>query len=357
MRGFTLASVIVLVIVVAVVAIASILLARTVQTAQAINAKAQRIAKNGRGINKSTDSVIQLTKTNDLARSILTSATPLQGQLAGIVGTANRINGLAGSINSTALRINSTASSINSSATNINAAATSINGSASSILTSAGSINNNAGSINNSAGSINNSARNVNTSVRSIRTNAKSILNTARVADVDVQLINRNIDVALGIVGSVKTDTGNILNQAVGAHDTAACIDRELFGASGQDGDCQGRVNGTAARSLRSSASVRSAPGPAATGLTPEQQKLLDQLKGQKGAAPTGTPAPSIGVPAAPTPQTPTPGASSPSAPTDPLSQVLGGLGAAGGQAQQGSREAPQASGVDTLLKQLVPGQ
>lgn len=356
MRGFTLASVIVLVIVVAVVAIASILLARTVQTAQAINAKAQRIAKNGRGINKSTDSVIQLAKTNDLARSILTSATPLQGQLAGIVGTANRINGLAGSINNTALRINSTASSINSSATNINAAATSINGSASSILTSAGSINNNAGSINNSAGSINNSARNVNTSVRSIRTNAKSILKTARVADVDVQLINRNIDVALGIVGSVKTDTGNILNQAVGAHDTAACIDFELFGASGSDGDCQGRVNGTAARS-RSSASVRSAPGPAATGLTPEQQKLLDQLKGQKGAAPTGTPAPSIGVPAAPTPQTPTPGASSPSAPTDPLSQVLGGLGAAGGQAQQGSREAPQASGVDTLLKQLVPGQ
>jgi len=352
MRGFTLASVIVLVIVVAVVAIASILLARTVQTAQAINAKAQRIAKNGRGINKSTDSVIQLNKTNDLARSILTSATPLQGQLAGIVGTANRINGLAGSINSTALRINSTASSINSSATNINAAATSINGSASSILTSAGSINNNAGSINNSAGSINNSARNVNTSVRSIRTNAKSILKTARVADVDVQLINRNIDVALGIVGSVKTDTGNILNQAVGAHDTAACIDFELFGASGLDGDCQGRVNGTAARS---SASVRSAPGPAATGLTPEQQKQLDQLKGQKGAAPTGTPAPSIGVPAAPTPQTP--GASSPSAPTDPLSPVLEGLGAAGNQTQQGSRQAAPASGVDTLLKQLVPGQ
>ncbi len=338
MRGFSLASVIVLVIVVAVVAIAAILLARTVQTAQAINAKAQRIAKNGRGINKSTDSVIQLNKTNDLARSILTSATPLQGQLAGIVGTANRINGLAGSINSTALQINATASSINSSATNINAAATSINGSAGSILNSAGSINNSASSINNSAGSINNSAGNVNTSVRSIRTNAASILRTARAADTDVDLINRNLDTSIGLAKAVKGDTGNILNQALDANDTAACIDFEVFGASGTNGDCTGRSSSTASLATRSvTPQVKGAqPSPAEA-----TQKLKDALTGKSTSptspAPTSPPpspdsnAPSPAPAASPSPDVP--GAGAPAIDQtlgqaqQTLQQVLGGHG------------------------------
>src|SRR5215207_9500377 len=86
MRGFTTASFIVLVLVVVVVGVASVLLAKTVQNAQSINDKAQNIATVGTGINEATDSVVQLTRTNKLAESILRSANPLERQLNGIVG-------------------------------------------------------------------------------------------------------------------------------------------------------------------------------------------------------------------------------------------------------------------------------
>lgn len=262
MRGFTVVSTIVLVVVVVVVAIAAALLARTVRAAQKINTKAQNIAENGTGINTSTDSVIQLRRTNNLARSILRSADPLEGQLSGIVGAAQTINGLAGSINSTAQTvnttagaINTTAGAINTSAERINAAAGEINTSANSINSSAGAINSSAGSISTTARAINTSAGSIDTSVRSIRTSARridgladSILDTARIIDSDVRLINTNLDVTLSLVTAVKGDTADILVQAASAHDTAACIDRKLFGTNGDDGDCRGQPN-VAARS------------------------------------------------------------------------------------------------------------
>jgi uncharacterized phage infection (PIP) family protein YhgE len=254
MRGFTFTSVIVLVIVVAVVGVAAVLLARTVQEAQSINAKAQNIATTGRGINEATDSVVQLNRTNELAESILDSARPLDTQLGRIVSTATGINNRAASINSKAGSINSTAGSINDSAGTINTSAGEINGAAGEINSSAGSINSTAGAINSSAGSIDSSAGAINSSAGSIDTSAGeindsavgidsvagSILDTARKVDTDVRLINQNLDVTLDIVTQVKGDTGNILGQAGDANQTAACIDRKLQGQSGNDGDCEG---------------------------------------------------------------------------------------------------------------------
>ena len=255
MRGFTFTSVIVLVIVVAVVGIAAVLLARTVQEAQSINAKAQNIATTGRGINAATDSVVQLNRTVDLAKSILNSARPLDTQLGRIVATATginaraaSINSKAGSINATAGSINDTAGSINTSAEEINAAAESINSSAGAVNTTAGAINTSAGSINTSAGAINTSAGSINTSAgdinataRGIDREARTILSTARDIDEDVALINQNLDVTLALATAVQDDTGNILGQARAANETAACIDRKLNGQSGNDGDCEGQ--------------------------------------------------------------------------------------------------------------------
>jgi hypothetical protein len=230
----------VLVIVVAVVGIAAVLLAKTVQNAQSINKKAQNIAEVGTGINEDTDSVVQLTRTNQLATSILGSADPLEGQLNGIVSTARSINGLAGSINGTAGTINSTAGEIGGTATDINASAGDINSAATSINNSAGSINSSATAINQRAQTINASAGSINTSANRIDNLASSILGTARAVDTDVSLINRNLEVSLGIVRDVKSDSGNILLQAQSALDTAACIDRKLNGQLGNNGDCQG---------------------------------------------------------------------------------------------------------------------
>ncbi|MDQ4049356.1 MAG: hypothetical protein M3131_08270, partial [Actinomycetota bacterium] len=239
---------IVLVLVVVVVGTAAVLLAKTVQNAQSINDKAQNIATVGTGINEATDSVVQLTRTNKLAESILRSATPLQRQLNGIVGEARSIDQLAGSINGTAADINNSATTIGGTARTINASAGDINSAAGSINQSAGSIGGSAGAINARARAINRNAGSINQSANIIDRDATSILGTAREVDRDVSLINRNLDVSLNLVTAVKSDTGNILGQAVGAHDTAACIDRKLNGQAGGDGDCQAQGTPASAR-------------------------------------------------------------------------------------------------------------
>ncbi len=248
MRGFTIASFIVLVLVVVVVGTAAVLLAKTVQNAQSINDKAQNIATVGTGINEATDSVVQLTRTNRLAESILRSANPLERQLNGIVGEARSIDGLASSINATAGDINNSATTIGGTATDINQSAGDINSAAGSINQSAGSIAGSAGAINTRARAINANAGSINQSAVSIDRDATSILGTGREIERDVSLINRNLDVSLNIVTAVKNDTANILRQAIGAHDTAACIDRKLLGPSANDGDCRAQMTPTSRR-------------------------------------------------------------------------------------------------------------
>ena len=95
-----------LVLVVVVVAIAVVLLYRTAWTADSINKKAGTIAKTAGGINTSTQAVLKLGRTNQLASSILDTAKPLQGQLDQVIGLAHSIDGLATSINDGVAQIN-----------------------------------------------------------------------------------------------------------------------------------------------------------------------------------------------------------------------------------------------------------
>jgi methyl-accepting chemotaxis protein len=163
-----------LIIVIAVVAVAVILLQRTAWHADAINDKADNIARVGGGINTSTKAVLELGKTNELAGSILETAKPLQGQLDTIVGLARDIDGLASSIN-----------------------------------TSAGQINNTANGINGTAG---------------------TILGTAQSIQRGVAQINRNLDTTLAVAAAIKTDTGNILGNANRARLVADCINSGILG-------------------------------------------------------------------------------------------------------------------------------
>lgn len=240
MRRFTASSIAVLVVMLAVVAIAAILLAETVTTAQRINDKAQNIAKNGRGINAATDSVIQLRRTNNLALSILRSAAPLQGKLGGIVHVAGGIDGEAGSIDQSATSIIGSATRINSVAHSINGDAGNINTSAGTISNSAHSINGSAGRINGSAGSVQGSALSINHSATAINGSAGSIVTEAHRIDTDVHLINTNLDVTIAIARTIKGDTGNILSQAVSALSNAACIDNHVLGPESGSGQCKG---------------------------------------------------------------------------------------------------------------------
>lgn len=182
-----------LVVVLVVVVAAVFLLQRTLSNAREINTKAASIAATGRGINLSTDAIIQLDRTDQFGQSILATAEPLEGQLNQIIGLAGSIDNKAGSINGSARAINASAKTINGSGASINASAVGINGRLGEILDIANSIK---GGI--------------------------------------VQ-INLNVMDTMGLADAIKSDTGTIVNQARVAAQNAACIDRAL---GGPNDDC-----------------------------------------------------------------------------------------------------------------------
>ena len=166
-----------LLIVVAVVATAVILLQRTAWHAEHINDKAGVIATSGAGINTSTQAVLKLGRTNELAGSILESAKPLEGKLDEIVRLARSVDGLATSIDA-------------------------------------------------SAGTINGTARGLNGT-------ASTILNTARSINDGVAQINANLDTTLGLADAIKADTGNILAGARAADRSLDCIENGFLTGGG----------------------------------------------------------------------------------------------------------------------------
>lgn len=173
------------VLVVVAVVLAAILLTRVASTAEDINEKAGRIQKTALPIGEATKAVAggNLDKTNSLAGSILTSAKPLEGQLAEIVRLAQSVDRTAASINGLAGEIDVTATGINGTAV--------------------------------------------------------GILDTARSIDRGVQQIITNLNDTLALATTLKNDlTGNILAQAVTAHRRASCIDQGIPGGSG-DGHCR----------------------------------------------------------------------------------------------------------------------
>ena len=166
-----------LVIVVAVVATAVVLLQRTAWHADRINDKAGVIAESGGGINTSTQAVLKLGRTNELAGSILESAKPLEGKLDVIVRLAKSIDGHATSIDATAGTINGTARGINGT--------------------------------------------------------AGAILGTARSINDEVAQINTNLDTTLDLANAIKVDTGNILNGARAADRALDCIENGALTGGG----------------------------------------------------------------------------------------------------------------------------
>lgn len=204
---FTVVSTAVLILAVVAVGVAAVLLGRTLVVAHSISDKAAIIATTGRGINTSTDSVIQLSRTNTTAASILESAKPLEGVLTRIVNSAGEINTLAGGINGTAGAINGVATGIGNSAGAIN--------------TSAVTIGKNAGGILNSAGTINGVAKDIDGK-------AGDILDVAKKVNRDAKDINDSLDKTIDVAKDIRGDTGNIVIQGVRILVTSSCIAQKL---------------------------------------------------------------------------------------------------------------------------------
>jgi methyl-accepting chemotaxis protein len=228
---------IILVLVAASVTIAAGLLAKTVNTARSIDGKAKSISATGGTINQSTDAIASLVQTNKIARSILKTASPLDGVLTKIEARAKSINRDASSIDGLASTILSTAGTINTTATSIGGSATSINGVAGDINQTAGSIASVAGGINTVAGTINRTAKTINT----VAGPGAGILGIARTIDNDATSIISNLTTTEGIAKSIKVDSGNILVVSDRILDTAGCIDRKLPGPNKPPPSCQGK--------------------------------------------------------------------------------------------------------------------
>jgi methyl-accepting chemotaxis protein len=211
-------SAVLLIVAVVGVAIAAIMLAWTMAVAQSIADKATVIANSGRGINASTDSIVQLNRTNEAAESILASVKPLPAELTTISGAAGDINSVAGSINASAGSINTSASAINTAAKAINTSAVTILG--------------NAKRINAVAGPINSVAKDINSE-------ASRILDEAELVDRDALNINLTLQPTIRLARDIKGDADDIEHQAVEARQTSSCIADKLFaGPPASTGDC-----------------------------------------------------------------------------------------------------------------------
>jgi methyl-accepting chemotaxis protein len=231
--GPTAINLLILVLVAVSVIIAAGLLAKTVNTARSIDHKATSIRDTGAGINKSTDSIMQLVQTNKIATSILRTAEPLQPALAKIVNRAQSINRSAASISGLAGTILSTAGTINNSAVTINGTAGAINSVAGTINGTAGAINEVAGGINNVAGTINNTARTINRTVAP----GPGILGVARLIDNDATKIVGGLSTTVNVADAIRIDSDNILEVARQILDTGGCIDAKVNLA--QNADCK----------------------------------------------------------------------------------------------------------------------
>ena len=172
-----------LLLVVVVVLVAVVMLTITWVLGRDINTKAEKIARTGRGINASTDAILQLNTTNELGKSIdkISNGDP---------------PGTGEGVNDKVQRIVSLAQSINRSAT-----------------------------------SINNSARSINDSARSIDASASVILATAVLIDRDAALINQRVQDVQTRVVRVKRDTEEIIRLGRVTQREASCIDRKVGGS------------------------------------------------------------------------------------------------------------------------------
>jgi uncharacterized protein YoxC len=225
-------------LVLAAAAITALLLIRTLAAANAINDDTDRIAHLSGGIAEHTDAVRKLERTNAIAGDILVSAKPLDGELQRIVDLSTSINGSAGALDGTSRRISATADSIDGTATQIDHSVGTIDTTAAQIASTSGGIHALTGRVDTRAGVIDAQASGINT-------RAAGILHETRLVDLDVLRTNRRVDDSIGLARTIFADTTAILDQAVQAHQNAACIDREIAGRDGADGHCDSLRDGS----------------------------------------------------------------------------------------------------------------
>jgi methyl-accepting chemotaxis protein len=221
---------VVLLAVIGATAVTGLLLARTMRATDHINSKVKDIARTGQGINTATDSVIQLSRTNDLAGSILGSTQPLAGDLATMLEQAKALDALSGSLDTNTGAINATVAQLLASANGMSATAGDIHATTKKVAATAAEV---AGTTND----VSRSTDTLNATAKGIHAHLAELLDTSRKLGYDVSEINKRVDFGLALDRAIRIDTTNLLGQVALTQRYVACIDRKVMG-TGADEHC-----------------------------------------------------------------------------------------------------------------------
>ena len=221
---------VVLLAVIGATTLTGLLLARTMRATDRINLKAKNIARTGQGINSATDSVIQLSRTNELAASILGSTKPLAGDLAAMVEQAKALDALSGSLDTSTGAINGTVAQLLATANGMTATAADINASTKKIAASATEVDGTTTEVAATTGTLNATAKGINAHLA-------DLLDATKKIGADVVEINKRVDLGLALDKAIRLDSGNLLAQVALTQRYVACIDRKVGGA-GADSHC-----------------------------------------------------------------------------------------------------------------------
>ena len=223
-------SFVVLLVVVGATILTGALLARTMRATDGINAKTKTIARTGQGINSSTDSVVQLSRTNELTGSILGSTQPLAGDLAAMVDQAKALDALSGSLDASTGAINGTVAQLLATADGMTATAGDINDTTKKIAATSADVAGTTREVSGTTGTLNTTAKGINSHLA-------ELLATTKKLESDVVEINKRVDIGLALDRTIRIDTGNLLAQVVLTQRYVACIDRKVLG-TGADTHC-----------------------------------------------------------------------------------------------------------------------
>lgn len=230
-RRFNARSIAVLAVVVTVLTALIGLLALTLVTTRRIEAKTERIALTGRGINTATDSIVQLRRAHRSVAAILDATVPIAAKV-------ERIAQLVRSIQTITLSVRSSARGIETSVTGMRPAAASIQASADSLSGSIEGIHDTARETDRALGGILASMIAVGARTTRIDAVTAGIAGVAAGIDRDISIINLELDETIGIQRAVRGITQDLLRGVQAANRHAACIDRKLYGRAGDNGDC-----------------------------------------------------------------------------------------------------------------------
>ena len=221
---------VVLLAVIGATTLTGLLLARTMRATDGINGKTKTIARTGQGINSATDSVIQLSRTNELAASILGSTQPLAGDLAAMVEQAKALDGLSASLDASTGAINGTVAQLLATANGMSATAGDINASTKKIAASSADLLSTTKEVAATTGTLNTTAKGINAHLADLLTTTKKL-------GADVVEINKRVDLGLALDKAIRLDSGNLLAQVALTQRYVACIDRKV-GGTGADSHC-----------------------------------------------------------------------------------------------------------------------